>query len=127
VVEVAGEVEVVAVRPVGVDGAEDLDQVEEQDMLKAVEVGVTTITSPRDLVEEEELVEVEDQMVDPVLALDPAMAPEAVRAARHQHLPAMDMPTPMVRVGVVAKVVVQMGLADPELDPALVKDMVRVA
>jgi hypothetical protein len=41
-VEVAGEVEVVAVRPVGVDGAEDLDQVEEQDMLKAVEVGVTT-------------------------------------------------------------------------------------
>jgi hypothetical protein len=79
------------------------------------------------LVEEEELVEVEDQMVDPVLALDPAMAPEAVRAARHQHLPAMDMPTPMVRVGVVAKVVVQMGLADLERDPALVKDMVRVA
>jgi hypothetical protein len=128
VVEV--EVEVVveeAVHLVVVDGAEDLGRVEEQDIVKAVEIGVTGGTSPRESVEEEELVEEEDQMVVRVLVLDPAMAPEAVRAARHQHLVAMDMPTLMVRAVVVAKVVAQMGLAGPELVLALVRDTVRVA
>ena len=127
VVEVAGEAGAVVVRLVGVDGAEDLDRVEAQDMVKAVEIGVTCGTSPRELVEEEEPAEEEDQMVDPVLALGPAMVPEAVPAARHQHLAAMDMPMPMVRVGAVAKVVVQTGLAVPKLDLALVKGTVRVA
>uniref|UniRef100_A0A8R7P632 Uncharacterized protein n=1 Tax=Triticum urartu TaxID=4572 RepID=A0A8R7P632_TRIUA len=127
VVEVAREVEAVAVGLVRVDGVEGLDQVEAQDIVKAEGIGVTSGTSPGELVEEEELGVAEDQMVDTGLALDPDPAPAAVRVAPHQLLVAMDMPMLMVRVGVGVKVAVQMGLPDPELALALARDMVRVA
>ncbi|XBJ16299.1 hypothetical protein VPH35_007965 [Triticum aestivum] len=127
VVEVAGEVEAVAVGLVGVDGVEGLDQVGAQDIVKAVGIGVTSGTSPGELVEEEELGVAEDQMVDTGLASDPDTAPAAVRVAPRQPLVAMDMLMLMVRVGVEVEVEVQMGLPDPELALALARDMVRVA
>lgn len=67
------------------------------------------------------------QRVEAGLVQDLDTAPALVQVARHQPLPGMGTLMLTVRVGVVAKHLVPMGLAEKELDRAVVKHMVRVA
>lgn len=96
-------------------------------MGRTVGIGVTSITMPRELVEEEEEVLVVAHRVEPDPATGMALAPAPVRVARHQPLAAMGMPVLKVMVRVVAKVPVLMGLAEKDLERAAEKDTVRVA
>ncbi|XBI89899.1 hypothetical protein VPH35_027643 [Triticum aestivum] len=125
----AGEAEVVAARREGVavDGGMGLEEVVAWDMARTVEIPVTSITLPRDLVEEGGMVlaVVLKADPDPVPAL--AVATVLVRVAQRQPLVAMGMPVLMVRVGAVVEVVAQMGQADLEPERVLAKEKVRVA
>jgi len=82
---------------------------------------------PTELVEEEEKVAVVVPMVELDPVLGPAAAQALVRVVQHQPLVAMGSPLLTVMVGVRAKVLVPMGLAEKELETAVVKDLVRVA
>jgi len=80
--EEAGEAEAVVVDRVRVDLAEGQEQVGPWDMVRAVGIGVTSITMPRELVGAEVMVEVVVQMVDPGLVVGVALAPALVRVVR---------------------------------------------
>ena len=56
-----------------------------------------------------------------------ALAPAVVPMVWHQPLMAVGMPMLTVTVGVRAQVLAPMGLAEKELEGAVVKEMVRVA
>ena len=77
---------------------------------------------PMELVEEEEKVLVVVQRVEPDLVPGLAVAPALVRVVCHQ--PGMPLLTAMV--GVRAKVLAPMGLAEKEAEWAVVKGLVRV-
>jgi len=104
----------VVVHRVGVDGAQEVEKVVPLDMVKPSGIGVTRITMPRQLAEEKEEVLVVVQMVERDLVPGLAMAPALVRVVRHQPLSGMGLPMLKVMVGVKAKVLVPMGLADKE-------------
>lgn len=125
----AGEAEAVAARQVGlgVDGAMGSEEVVAWDLARILEIPVTSITLPRELVEEGETVLVVVLKADPDPVPAPAVATVLVRVARHQPLVAVVTPTLMVRVGAVVEVVVQMGQADLEPEMVLAKEKVRVA
>ncbi|KAI5008245.1 hypothetical protein ZWY2020_009293 [Hordeum vulgare] len=124
----AVEAGAVAARRVGVgeDGAMGPEEVVAWDLARVLEIPVTRITLPRELVEEGETVLAVVLKVDP--DPDPVLVVEMVlvRVARHQPL-LMVTPTLMVRVGAVVEVVVQMGQADLEPEMVLAKEKVRVA
>ncbi|XBI89902.1 hypothetical protein VPH35_027646 [Triticum aestivum] len=124
----AGEEEAVAARRVGVgvDGATGPEEVVAWDMARMVEMPVTSITSPRELVEEGETVLAVVLKADPVPVPALAVATVLVRVARRQPLVAVVMPTLMVRVGEVVQVVAQMGQADLEPEVVLAKEKLRV-
>jgi hypothetical protein len=82
---------------------------------------------PRDLVVEEEKVRVVAQREEPDQVSEVAMAPALVRVVWHQPQAATGLPKLPVGVMVVAEVPVQMGLAEKELERALVRGTVRVA
>jgi len=82
---------------------------------------------PTELVEEEEKVAVAVPMVEPDPVLGLAAAPALLPVVRHQPLVAMGSPMLTVMVGVRAKVLALMGLAEKEPERAVVKDLVRVA
>lgn len=77
---------------------------------------------PRELVEEEEKAAAVVQMAEPDLVPGPAVALAVVRVV----LLVVARPVLMVVVGVRAKVLAPMGLADKEPEGAVVKDLVRV-
>ncbi|XBI99656.1 hypothetical protein VPH35_019702 [Triticum aestivum] len=123
----AGEAEAARRMGLGVDGAMGPEEVVAWDMARVVEMPITSITLPRELVEEGGMVlaVVLKADPDPVPAL--AVATVLVRVARRQPLAAVGTPTLMVRVGVGVQVAVQMGQADLELEVVLAKEKLRVA
>jgi len=78
---------------------------------------------PRELVEAEVKVEVVVRRVEPGLVLGVALAPALAPVVRQ----AMALPMLLVTAGAVVKVLVLMGLAEKEVEMAVVKHMVRVA
>jgi hypothetical protein len=78
---------------------------------------------PRELVEEEEQAAAVVQMAEPDLVPGPAVASALVRVV----LLAVGRPMLVVVVGVRAKGLAPMGLADKEPERAVVKEVVRVA
>jgi hypothetical protein len=125
--EEVGAAEAVVVDPVGLDGAQEEEKVVPQDMVKTMDIQVTRITMPRQLVVEEEKVLVVVQRVEPDLVPVLVMAPALVRVVPHQPLAGMGLPMLLVTVEVKAKVLVPKGLVEKEEGRAVVQEVVRVA
>jgi len=125
--EAVEEAEAAVAHRVGVDGAPAVERVVPPDMVKPSGIGATRIPMPRELVEEQEEVPVVVQMVEQDLVPGLAMAPALVRVVRPQPLPVMGLQMLKVMVGVKAKVLVPMGLADKEPGREVVQEVVRVA
>ena len=122
----AGEAEAARRMGLGVDGAMGPEEVVAWDMARVVEMPITSITLPRELVEEGGMVLAVVLKADPVPVPALAVATVLVRVAQRQRLVAMGMPVLMVRVGAEVEVVAQMGQADLEPERVLAKEKVRV-
>jgi hypothetical protein len=125
--EEVGAAEVVVVGRVRPDGVQEAEKVVPQDMVKTMDIQVTRITMPMQLVEEEVKVPVVVQRVELDQVLGLAMAPALVRVVPHQPLVGMGLPMLLVTVEVKAKVLVPMELAEKEPERAVVREMVRAA
>jgi hypothetical protein len=125
--EEVGAAEVVVVGRVRPDGVQEAEKVVPQDMVKTMDIQVTRITMPMQLVEEEVKVPVVVQRVELDQVLGLAMAPALVRVVPHQPLVGMGLPMLLVTVEVKAKVLVPMELAEKEPERVVVREMVRAA
>jgi hypothetical protein len=112
---------------VRLDGVQEAEKVVPQDMVKTMDIQVTRITMPMQLVEEEVKVPVVVQRVELDQVLGLAMAPALVRVVPHQPLVGMGLPMLLVTVEVKAKVLVPMELAEKEPERVVVREMVRAA